>query len=280
MKMKRTLAMILAVLMAASLASCAKNNGDDETTSEVETTFSEITTEEESSTEAETTTEEETTEAETTTVPETTTEKVTEKETTTKKPEEKTTKKPEEKTTKKPEEKTTKKAEEKTTKKPEEKTTKKAEEKTTKKEESTTKKPAETTTKKQESSSVSLSSVKGKVLSNAGVSGANDLNSGAISSLYGISSSDMKQAAGFMIIGGAFPEEGVMIEANDSSAASRVAAALQNRLDDVKSQSANYDADSFAVVKKCKVVKSGNFVGLFLTKTHTSMENTFTNSVY
>ena len=248
--------------MAASFASCGKKEEAESTAAD--TTAAEEATTEEATTEAETTTEEETTEAETTTVPETTTEKVTEKETTTKKPEEKTTKKPEEKTTKKPEE----------------KTTKKAEEKTTKKEESTTKKPAETTTKKQETSSVSLSSVKSKVLSNAGVSGANDLNSGAISSLYGINSSDMKQSAGFMIIGGAFPEEGVMIEAKDSSAASRVAAALQNRLDDVKNQSANYDADSFALVKKCKVVKSGNFVGLFLTKTHTSMENTFTNAVY
>ena len=126
---------------------------------------------------------------------------------------------------------------------------------------------------------VSLSDVEQSVLTAAGVSGQMELTKDKLTELYGISQADISQAAGFITVNGAFPEEAVMIQAKNKDAKSRIAAALQTRLDDVKSQSANYDADSFALVQKCKVIISGDYVALFIASAHAQMESAFEAAV-
>lgn len=138
---------------------------------------------------------------------------------------------------------------------------------------------APTTTTTQAPKNVSLDEVKSEVLKAAGVSGQMDIGTDRIAELYGIKAADVAQSAGFITVTGAFPEEAVMIQAKDDAAKSRIVKLLQARLDDVKNQSESYDPDSYALVQKCKVITSGDYVALFLAAGHTQMESAFESAV-
>ena len=105
-----------------------------------------------------------------------------------------------------------------------------------------------------------------------------DLPTDRLTELYGINAADVKKSACFITMGGSFPDEVVIVEAVDASAADRIAVKLQQRLDDVTNQAQNYDADQFALLKKCKVQKIGNYLALFISAENAAMQEIFANA--
>ena len=122
---------------------------------------------------------------------------------------------------------------------------------------------------------VDISALKTKIVEELKVEGAMDLPVSRLSALYGIEEADVKNSACFITMGGTFPDEIIMVEAVDGAAASRVEEKLQARLDEVKKQSQNYDAENYALAQACKVMKAGNTVALFISAQHEEMENMF-----
>lgn len=98
--------------------------------------------------------------------------------------------------------------------------------------------------------------------------GADDhlpLDAAAFENLYGIDPSTLEQGAGFVTMAGVFPDEVVLLEAVDESAAAAAAEKLQTRLDEVMVQAETYDPDSYEKAKACEVVTDGRFVRLLLS---------------
>ena len=96
----------------------------------------------------------------------------------------------------------------------------------------------------------------------------------------GITADQVTSSASFnATVGTAFPDEIVMVEATDAAAAQDVASKLTNRLSAIADQAASYDPDSEALAKKCEVVTSGNYVGMFFSSHYDEMVSAFQNAV-
>ena len=93
--------------------------------------------------------------------------------------------------------------------------------------------------------------------------------------LYGISDEDVAESACYMTMDGVFPQEVIMIKAQNEDAASRIAACLERRIDEVKIQSENYDPENYALAQKCKVVTRGLYVTMFLSPYFDEMTQIF-----
>ena len=141
--------------------------------------------------------------------------------------------------------------------------------------------PSEEPVFKEESktSSVDLTAVKNAIVSGAGVLDPLDVPTARLESLYGIDASLVKQAASFVTIEGAFPDEIVMIEAVSEEAAEMIQLLLGIRLSEVKEQSKSYDPENYALAQQCTVGKKGTFVSMFLAPQHAKMEAIFDSYV-
>ena len=127
--------------------------------------------------------------------------------------------------------------------------------------------------------SVDLTAVKNAILSGAGVSDPLDVPTARLESLYGIDTSLVKQAASFVTIEGAFPDEIVMIEAVSEEAAEMIQVLLGIRLFEVKEQSKSYDPENYALAQQCTVGRKGAFVSMFLAPQHAKMKAIFDSYV-
>ena len=112
---------------------------------------------------------------------------------------------------------------------------------------------------------VDLNSVRDAILNECGITDSMMLETDALTRLYGIDASKVKQSASFVTMSGTFPHEIIMAEAVDEGAATEIASLLQNRLSEVMVQSQSYDAKNYALAQKCEVSRKGNFVSLFLS---------------
>lgn len=121
----------------------------------------------------------------------------------------------------------------------------------------------------------SLLQILSEIKTAVGAEGAMDLDASAISSLYGIDESDIKDAAGFVVMAGTFPHEVVMVEARDEAAAQRAENFLKVKHSSFVEQSKGYDAQNYALAQKCKVERKGNRISMFLSPDYEIM-----NSVY
>ena len=117
--------------------------------------------------------------------------------------------------------------------------------------------------------------IKDTILSQLQITDAMDLPAERLLDLYGIETAQIKTSACFITMGGAFPDEIVMVEATDAAAAKAVAEKLNARLADVKNQAQNYDAESYALLEKCKVTTTGLYVTLFISAKSESMQSIF-----
>ena len=106
-----------------------------------------------------------------------------------------------------------------------------------------------------------------------------DMNVNGINILYGISPEDIKQCAGFSVAQGTFPHEIVMIEASDEEAASRIEKAFETKITSFTEQSKNYDAQNYALAKKCKIIKNGNYYALFLSPDYEDVKAIYTKYI-
>lgn len=126
--------------------------------------------------------------------------------------------------------------------------------------------------------SVDILQVKNQIITDLEIEGALDLPTERLLDLYGISSESVKNSACFITMGGAFPDEIVMVEAADAAAAKGITQKLETRLADVKNQAQNYDAESFALLQKCKVQTAGVYVTLFISAKSEQMQEIFDNA--
>ena len=126
-----------------------------------------------------------------------------------------------------------------------------------------------------EKKDLDLSALRDKMTSELSIEGAMSLKTERLESLYGIEAKDVKQQGSFITMGGTFPDEILMIEAVDSDAAKRVEEKLQSRLEQVMAQSKNYDAENYALLQKCAVKKTGNYVTLFISAKYAELQKLF-----
>lgn len=129
-----------------------------------------------------------------------------------------------------------------------------------------------------ENKTMDIAAVKESIIQDLGVEGPLDLATDRLTDLYDIDTADIKNSASFITMGGSFPDEIVIIEAADANAASRVEEKLEARLAEVMNQSQNYDAENYALLEKCKVQKTGNYVALFISAQNTEMQKIFENA--
>lgn len=122
---------------------------------------------------------------------------------------------------------------------------------------------------------VDLASVKQTMITDLQIVDPLDIPAERLEDLYNISAESVKTSACFITMGGAFPDEIVMVEAVDAKAAQEIAQKLEARLADVTNQAQNYDADSFALLKACKVETAGNYVHLFISAQSAQMREIF-----
>lgn len=125
---------------------------------------------------------------------------------------------------------------------------------------------------------IDLAAAKEAIVNDLQVEGALELPAERLEGLYGITADQVKSSACFITMGGTFPDEVVMVEAVDSSAASDIAKKLGARLEEIKSQSQNYDAENFALLEKVEVLQKGNYVALFISPKTQEMKKIFESS--
>ncbi len=123
--------------------------------------------------------------------------------------------------------------------------------------------------------SVDLQQVKTAIINDLAISEPLDLPTERLGDLYTIAPADVKDSACFITMGGAFPDEIIMVEAVDTAAAKRIGEKLEARLADVTNQAQGYDAESFALLKQCKVSVSGVYVHLFISAKSQQMREIF-----
>lgn len=122
---------------------------------------------------------------------------------------------------------------------------------------------------------VDLAAVKQTMINDLQIVDPLDIPAERLADLYNIPAESIKSSACFITMGGAFPDEIVMVEAVDAKAAQEIAQKLEARLADVTNQAQNYDAESFALLKACKVESAGNYVHLFISAKSAQMREIF-----
>ncbi|MDO5448301.1 MAG: DUF4358 domain-containing protein [Clostridia bacterium] len=102
-----------------------------------------------------------------------------------------------------------------------------------------------------------------------------DIDEDALTSLYGIDTAWVKDFACIATMSGVFPSDILMFEAADEAGKDSIKQVLDAKLDDFLTQAQNYDEDSYAIAKSCKVIENGDYIALFLAPLHEDMENLF-----
>lgn len=120
-----------------------------------------------------------------------------------------------------------------------------------------------------------LDTIRNDILYSIGEENTALLDSRSLHALYGIAPEDCAEMAGFQKMQGIIPEECVMIRAADQAAADRVAAALQQRLEQVLAQSRDYDPEGYAMAEKSRVEADGLYVRFFLSARRDVMEDIY-----
>lgn len=123
---------------------------------------------------------------------------------------------------------------------------------------------------------VDLTALREKMVTDFALTDVLPVETDALENIYGITADQVKSSASCNAASGAaFPQEIVMIEAVDETAAAAVAGKLENRLSAIAEQAASYDPDSLALAEKCKVVTDGVYVGMFFSSHYDDMVAAF-----
>jgi len=118
---------------------------------------------------------------------------------------------------------------------------------------------------------VDLQAVKTDMQTQLSISNATDIPTDKLMSLYGIAADKLADNASFMILSDVFPAEILMVKAVDTAAAEEIAALMNGRLESLKAQSVNYDAESYAIAQACTVNVDGVYVSMFFSEFGTQM---------
>ena len=103
-----------------------------------------------------------------------------------------------------------------------------------------------------QSSEVDLAALRTQILTDCGITDSVNVETDALNNLYGITADQVASSASFNATSGAaFPQEVVMIQAVDASAASDIAAKLESRLNTIAETAASYDPTSLELAENC-----------------------------
>ena len=119
--------------------------------------------------------------------------------------------------------------------------------------------------------SVDLAAVRTDIQTQLGITDALPLETDALLNLYGIDSGWVAQSASFVTMAGTFPDEVILVEAVDETAAASIQEKLQNRLNEVLVQSESYDPDNYKAAQSCSVRVNGCYVALILSPKQADM---------
>lgn len=106
-----------------------------------------------------------------------------------------------------------------------------------------------------------------------------DIDENRLQNVYGISAEDFTESASFVTMSGVFPHEVILVEAKDDDAAERISEKLENRLEEVRNQYRDYDAESYAMAEECSVDTDGEIVSLLLSPEHKAMRDILTDNL-
>ena len=116
-----------------------------------------------------------------------------------------------------------------------------------------------------QTAAVDLAVVLDAIKTGTALEGTQAVSADSLYDVYGIESTQYKQAACCIVPTGVFPAEVLMFEAVDADALAAISAKLELRLQEVKNQSQSYDAENYALAQKCAVKTEGNFIALFIS---------------
>lgn len=123
-----------------------------------------------------------------------------------------------------------------------------------------------------------LAAMRDQMISKFGGEDPISFESDVLLDLYGIAASDIAESACYMTMDGVFPQEIIMIKAQNEDALARISASLENRINEVKIQSESYDPQNYALAQKCKVASKGLYVTMFLSPHFEEMTETFNSA--
>lgn len=149
-------------------------------------------------------------------------------------------------------------------------------------EETTSAEAGETTetTEIAETTAPDLVALRDQMVADCGIADALNVETDALANLYGIDTTQVAASASFTAASGAaFPQEIVMVQAVDETAAAAIAENLTNRLTAIGEQAASYDPASLELSENCPVVTSGSYVGLFFSEHYDEMAAAFQSAL-
>jgi len=125
---------------------------------------------------------------------------------------------------------------------------------------------------------IDLKALGDKIITDLKIEDTFELNGDQIISKYGIEEADYKEAVCLMKMEGVFPDEILMFRATDGDALERIEEKLSGRLEAVLKQSKDYSPEDYKIAQKCSVVTEGDYVVLFVSSQHESMQELFLDS--
>lgn len=124
-----------------------------------------------------------------------------------------------------------------------------------------------------------LQSIRDEMVSSLEIENYLDIDENRLQNVYGIDTEDFTESASFVTMSGVFPHEVILVEAKDDDAAERIAEKLENRLEEVRNQYRDYDAESYAMAEECSVDTDGEIVSLLLSPEHKAMREILTDNL-
>jgi len=124
-----------------------------------------------------------------------------------------------------------------------------------------------------------LQDIRDKMVSSLEIENYLDIDENRLQNVYGIDPEDFTESASFVTMSGVFPHEVILVQAKDDDATERIAEKLESRLEEVRNQYRDYDAESYAMAEECSVDIDGKIVSLLLSPEHKAMREILTDNL-
>lgn len=95
---------------------------------------------------------------------------------------------------------------------------------------------------------------------------------------YDVDASDVSDLVYITTLNGTFPDEIIIVKSANGDAKMRITEKFSSRLDEVKVQSRDYDAENYALAQECKIIEKDSYLALFISAKHAQMEKIFEES--
>lgn len=120
-----------------------------------------------------------------------------------------------------------------------------------------------------------INAVKNSIIEKAELEDPLEIDLENLCERYDIAAEDVAEAVCVTTLNGTFPDEIVIVKAVNESAKLRITEKFSSRLDDVRVQSENYDAENYALAQECKIIEKDSYLALCISAKHAQMEKIF-----